>query len=88
MLSSIRITIDSQSGEQYGHDKDLRLLESIDSKELEPRMTLIAPFGTLLCDLARTKRLFEFEYIYENFRPASKRKFGVSCIPSNGVTSW
>ena len=70
-----------RKGEQYVHDKDLRLLESIDSEELEPRMTLIAPFDTLLCDLARTKRMFDFEYIHENFLPASKRKFGTFVHP-------
>ena len=44
-------------------------------------MTLMASFDTLLYDLARTKRLFEFEYICENFLPASKRKFGTFVQP-------
>ena len=32
-----------RKGEQYVHDQDLRLLESIDSKDLEPRLTLLSP---------------------------------------------
>jgi len=70
-----------RKGEQYVHDQDLRLLESTDSEESERRIRLIAPFDTLLCDLARTKRLFEFEYIHENYLPASKRKFGTFVHP-------
>jgi len=70
-----------RKGEQYVHDQDLRLLESTDSEESERRIRLIAPFDTLLCDLARTKRLFEFEYTHENYLPASKRKFGTFVHP-------
>lgn len=70
-----------RKGEQYVHDLDLRLLESIDSEESEPGMTLIAPFDNLLCDLGRTRRLFGFDYIHENFLPESKRKFGTFVHP-------
>ena len=70
-----------RNGEQYVHDKDLRLLESIDSEELESRVTLIAPWDNLLCNLARTKRLFGFDYIHENFLPVNKRKFGTFVHP-------
>ena len=70
-----------RKGEQYVHDKDLRLLESTDSEQSEPRIRLIAPFDNLLCDLARTRRLFDFEYIHENYLPASKRKFGTFVHP-------
>lgn len=68
-----------RKGEQYVHDMDLRLLESIDSKELEPRMTLLAPFDNILG--GRTSRLFGFDYIHENFLPENKRKFGTFVHP-------
>ena len=70
-----------RNSEQYVHDQDLRLLESIDSEELESRVTLIAPWDNLLCNLARTKRLFGFDYIHENFLPENKRKFGTFVHP-------
>ena len=66
---------------QFVHDQDLRLLESMDSEESDMRVRLIAPFDTILCNLARTKRLFGFDYIHENFLPASKRKFGTFVHP-------
>ena len=70
-----------RKGEQYVHEQDLCLLESIDSEESEPTVRLIAPFDNLLCDLARIERLFGFEYIHENYVPASKRKFGTFVHP-------
>ena len=70
-----------RNSEQYVHQQDLRLLESIDSMDFEPRMTLIAPWDNLLCNLARTERLFGFHYIHENFLPESKRKYGTFVHP-------
>ena len=66
-------------GDQYIHDRDVHLLESIGSSEWEPRMTLLAPFDNLLG--GRTKRLFGFDYIHENFLPENKRKFGTFVHP-------
>ena len=68
-----------RKGEQYVHDRDLQLLESIDSMELEPRMTLLAPFDNILG--GRTNRLFGLDYIHENFLPENKRKFGTFVHP-------
>ena len=68
-------------GDQFVHDQDRGLLESMDSDDWEPHVRLIAPFDTLLCDLARTRRLFGFEYLHENYLPESKRKFGTFVHP-------
>ena len=70
-----------RNSEQFVHEKDLRLLESIDSEDFEPRMTLIAPWDNILCNLARTERLFGFDYIHENFLPEKKRKYGTFVHP-------
>lgn len=67
--------------ERYVHDSDLDLLESIDSDGWEPRMSLLAPFDNLLGDRARTRRLFSFDYIHENYLPPGKRKFGTFVHP-------
>lgn len=76
-----RVHVDGlgRKGEQYVHDRDLRLLESIGSMELEPRMTLLAPFDNILG--GRTSRLFGFNYIHENFLPENKRKYGTFVHP-------
>ena len=68
-----------RKGDEYIHDRDVHLLDSINSGEWEPRMTLLAPFDNMLG--GRTGRLFGFEYIHENFLPKDKRKFGTFVHP-------
>jgi uncharacterized protein len=66
-------------GDQFIHALDVPPLESIGSDDWEPRMTLLAPFDNLLG--GRTRRLFGFDYIHENFLPENKRKFGTFVHP-------
>jgi uncharacterized protein len=68
-----------RKGDQFIHDLDVPLLESIGSDDWVPRMTLLAPFDNLLG--GRTRRLFGFDYIHENFLPENKRKFGTFVHP-------
>jgi uncharacterized protein YcaQ len=68
-------------GERYVHDRDLRLLESMNSDAWEPRMSLLAPFDNLLCNRTATNRIFGFDYMHENFLPKGKRTFGTYVLP-------
>ena len=67
--------------ERYIHDKDVPLLESADSEDWQPRVSLIAPFDNLICGRDRTNRLFGFDYVHEQFLPQEKRKFGTHVLP-------
>ena len=67
--------------EQYIHKLDIPVLESLESDEWVPRMTLLAPFDNMLTLRERLKKLFGFEYVHENFLPANKRKFGTFVHP-------
>jgi uncharacterized protein YcaQ len=67
--------------ERYVHDLDVPLLESMSSDGWQPRMTLLAPFDTLINSTGRTDRLFGFHYVHENFLPPNKRKFGTFVHP-------
>ncbi len=67
--------------ERYVHDEDMAVLESMDSDDWEPRMSLLAPFDNLICGRERTNRLFGFDYLHEQFLPKSKRKFGTFVHP-------
>src|SRR5256712_8422592 len=67
--------------ERYVHDKDIRLLESMNSDAWDPRMSLLPPFDNLVCERSRTNRIFGFDYLHENFLPESKRKFGTFVHP-------
>ena len=76
-----RVHITGISGERYVHDRDVRLLESMNSEAWQPRMSLLAPFDNLLAVREGTSRLFGFDYVHENFLPKNKRKFGTYVLP-------
>ncbi len=67
--------------ERFIHDLDVELLESMNNDEWENRTTLLSPFDNLLTERGRTQKLFEFDYMHENFLPKEKRKFGTFVHP-------
>jgi uncharacterized protein YcaQ len=68
---------DAWRGEWYIHTDDLPLL----NRDWEPRTTLLSPFDNLICDRARTRLLFDFDYAMEIYIPAAKRKYGYYVLP-------
>jgi len=76
-----RIHVTGLGGERYFHDRDVRLMESMNSSAWQPRMSLLAPFDNLLGVREGTNRLFGFDYVHENFLPKNKRKFGTYVLP-------
>jgi len=49
--------------------------------EPAPRMRLLAPFDPLVRDRKRALRVFGFDYAFEAFVPAAKRRFGYYVLP-------
>ncbi len=47
----------------------------------EGRTALLSPFDRLCYDRVRARELFEFEYILEMYKPATKRRFGYFALP-------
>lgn len=45
------------------------------------RMRLLCPFDPILRDRKRAQRLFNFDYLFEAFVPAPKRKYGYYVLP-------
>ena len=80
-IHRVHVTGPDGKNERYVQDKDIRLLESMNSDAWKPRMSLLAPFDNLICDRSRANRIFGFDYLHENFLPQSKRKFGTFVHP-------
>ena len=78
-----RVTVEGSSRreEQFVHHEDIPLLESLGAGRFEPRLSLVPPFDNLVYSQARGNRLFEFDYVREQFLPKEKRKFGTYVLP-------
>lgn len=76
------ITVEGLKDILYCHQSDARLIEAVlQDPALRPRCELIAPLDPLLWDRKLIKALFGFEYTWEIYTPAVKRKYGVYVLP-------
>jgi len=74
--------------ESAGNSKSRKAFALVDWKQrvrrandAPDRMRLLAPFDPILRDRNRAQRLFDFDYRFEAFVPASKRKYGYYILP-------
>ena len=67
----------------YYRSEDASLMESIldGSADLKPRMSFIAPLDPLMWDKALILALFDYQYAWEIYTPAVKRKYGYYTLP-------
>lgn len=77
----VRVKVEGMPGVWYAHSDDLPLIDRIEAGEWEPRTTLLSPFDNLICDRARTEKLFDFFFRIEIYVPADKRQYGYYVLP-------
>ncbi|WP_326565450.1 crosslink repair DNA glycosylase YcaQ family protein [Amycolatopsis rhabdoformis] len=73
----VPVTLEKDPTQWYVHADRLPLLEAAWS----PRTTVLSPFDNLICDRARTRRLWDFAFRTEMYVPKAKRRYGYYVLP-------
>ncbi len=73
-----RLQIGESAGTYYVHTGALKLL---DEPLSNPRMIFLGPLDSLLWDRKSLLHIFDFDYIWEVYKPAEQRKWGYYVLP-------
>lgn len=76
------IDVEGLKNKLYCKSEDLALIEFVKQNSVyAPRCELIAPLDCLIWDRKLLRELFDFDYTWEIYAPASKRKYGYYVLP-------
>ncbi|MCK1996036.1 winged helix DNA-binding domain-containing protein [Psychrobacillus psychrodurans] len=80
--SIVAVAVEQMKDTLYCLAEDLPLIEAVlQNQEQKLRCELIAPLDNFIWDRKLIKELFDFDYTWEIYTPAIKRKFGYYVLP-------
>jgi uncharacterized protein len=75
----VPVDVEGMRGKRFVVADDLSLLEA--PPEPPPSVAFVAPFDSLLWDTALLASVFDFEFVWEGFFKAEKRRWGYYVLP-------
>jgi uncharacterized protein len=75
----VPVELEGLRGKRFVVAEELALLEA--PPEPPPSVAFVAPFDSLLWDTALLAKLFDFEFVWEGFFKAEKRRWGYYVLP-------
>ncbi len=75
----VPVEVEGVRGKRFVLAEELALLQA--PREPMASVAFIAPFDSLLWDTALLASLFDFDYVWEGFFPAAKRRWGCYVLP-------
>jgi uncharacterized protein YcaQ len=73
--------VEGQRATRYLLASELSMLEEARDTPTPPAVTFLAPLDPLIWDRRLMRTLFGFDYIWEIYTPAAKRRFGYYALP-------
>lgn len=78
----IKLRVENIKHPVYIRKDEESSLQQIQSKnDLIPQVAIIAPLDNLLWDRDLINKIFDFEYVWEVYKPVSERKYGYYVLP-------
>lgn len=78
----LEIKVEGLKDTLFCRSEDLLLIETVQKNDkFKPRCELIAPLDCMMWDRKLIRALFDFDYTWEIYTPAVKRKYGFYVLP-------
>ncbi len=77
----VPVEVEGQRTLRFVLADELPILAAAEREPVPPHVTFVAPLDPLIWDRRLMRTLFEFDYIWEIYTPAAKRRFGYYALP-------